>query len=362
MISQFSVFNNESEFFFDPHMRQLLIELVNQDGSAVQLGKLSGAQTFIGREPGEGGVTVDNSAVSRQHGLICCGRAHWLYKDLGSTNGTWHNGAPVTGGSWRILRHGDLLQLADSVLRLTEEKPPGYSSPASGTSIGGRALIVFAHGNFQEEYPVPEYGRALVVGGSRGDLQLEGDLAELPTLVVERRGDKICAFGLSKDLKVQVNDKEMTDLVSLRDGDQLTLGQYIILFSDPSSAEKKATGPVPGTPQRDPGSISRTVEQTTKLAGVREWGNGSERGSGAAAKPQVRSQFGQRPELDETVAIDPRSLSEGSQGFDRPPASRYAVAPSSSSSLENLEDKVILIIGGLLVLAVLVLLIWWFLG
>jgi pSer/pThr/pTyr-binding forkhead associated (FHA) protein len=363
MISQFSVFNEQDAYWVDPDMKQLRVGLVNQDGSEVPLGVVDSAEVFIGREPGEGGITVDNSAVSRQHGLFFCGREQWLFKDLGSTNGTWHNGLKLKNGAWRILREGDLLQLADSVLRMHEQSGAGMAPQHGG--LGGRALIVFAKGEFAKELSVPEYGRALVVGGSRADLPLDGDLAELPTLVIERRGEKICAFGLAREQKVYINDREMAELVALKDSDEIRIGQYSILFSDPASIDRRVSGAVPGTPQRDPGSIAKAVEQTSKLTGVRDWGSGESEGFGSG-KAQSRMPFGQVSDtesLDETQAIDSRAFRQGGN-VDRHPGLRFADEEEQGSgpSLEALEDKVIVIIGGVLVVTLLVLLVWWFLG
>jgi hypothetical protein len=363
MISAYSVYSEPESYLFEPDMKQLALELLGPDGTLSPLGVVESAEVFIGREPGDGGLTVDNSAVSRQHGLFFCGREQWLFKDLGSTNGTWHNGVKVKSEGWRIVRDGDLLQLADSVLRITEKSSGSFGS--QNTSLGGRALIVFAKGEFAKEVSVPEYGRALVVGGSRADLALDGDLAELPTLVIERRGERICAFGLAHEQKVQINDREMAELVALKDSDEIRVGQYTILFSDPSSSERRVQGAVPGTPQRDPGSIAKAVEQTSKLTSVREWGNG-ESDSLNAGKVQSRMPFGQIEDtgkLEETQSIDPRSFGHNTARYDRRPGQVYDEDDQSRGvSLEALEDKVILIIGGLLVVTLLVLVVWWVLG
>ena len=347
-------------------MKQLRIELIGQAGATQQLGVVSSAEVFIGREPGDGGIVVDNSAVSRQHGYFFCGREQWLFKDMGSTNGTWHNGVRVKSESWRILRDGDLLQLADSVLRISEQGGQDYSQ-----SNLNRVLVVFDKNGFLREVAVPEYGRALVVGGSRADFPLDGDLAELPTLVVERRGERICAFGMAREQKVQINEREMAELVALKDGDEIKIGQYFLLFSDPASADKRISGAVPGTPQRDQASISKVVEQTSRLTGVREWGTVSSDNI-PLSKTQARIPFGNIDEikgLDETQTIDSsaygRTQSAALQGHvDRHPGSRFADEENygPGPTLEALEDKVIIIIGGLLVVTLLVLVVWWVLG
>lgn len=360
--------------FFDRSMAKFLrIDQVGDQGPK-QIGKLESGEVYIGREPGTlTGITVENTAISRQHGLFVRGRNSWLFKDLGSTNGSWLNGKPLKAGQWRIVRSGDVVQLADSVLAITEERGPGFAAPGSA-SIGGRALIVFLNGNFKEEYPVPEYGRALVVGGSRGDLSIDGDLAELPTLVIERRGEKICAFGLSKDLKVYVNEQEMTDVVALKDCDELKVGPYSIVYGDPATAEARPgqrPAPAAGTQfgtRTDIGQSGGPVDQTARLSSVRGWANAEggppSDGTLTGPKSQPRLPFGQGergsdPSLDETISIDPREMRGKGSGYDRHPSTRYVEEEGPSMSLQAVEDKVIIIIGFVLLISLLGLVVWW---
>lgn len=350
----------------------LRLDLVTPEGSK-QVGKIESGEILIGREPGTpNGITIENTAISRQHAQFLRGRNCWLFKDLGSTNGSWLNGKPLKAGSWRIVRSGDVVQLADSVLQISEERGPGFAPPGSSSGMGGKALVVFSHGNFQDEFPVPEYGRALVVGGSRNDLALEGDLAELPTLVIERRGEKICAFGLAKEQKVYINDQEMSDLVALKDGDEIQVGQYSVLFSDPRTQPsandglRTAGGLFAGEPAR--ASSEGPVEQTTRLSAVRGWANaeGSPANEGmlTAPKTQPRLPFGQQgiqddPSLEETVAISPDDPRLKGTGYDRHPSTRYVEDSGPNLSLEAVEDKVIIIIGFVLLIALLGLVLWW---
>ncbi len=347
----------------------LRIDLTKPDG-AVPIGKIESGEAFIGREPGTAtGITVDNTAISRQHGLFVRGRNCWVFRDLGSTNGSWLNGKPLKAGQWKIVRSGDVLQLADSALNLVEERGPGFAAPGSTSNVGGRALIVFSGGNFQDEYPIPEYGRALVVGGSRSDLPLDGDLAELPTLVVERRGEGICAFGLAKDQKVYINENEMNDVVPLKDGDDIQVGQYSILYSDPTGQRAGAAQQPPLFAGERPsaGASVGPVEQTTRLSGVRGWANteGAAPSDGmlTGAKTQPRLNFGQQdyadPNAEETIAIDPNDSRLRGLGYDRHPSTRYVEEGRQGVSLEAVEDKVILIIGFVLLLALLGLVLWW---
>jgi pSer/pThr/pTyr-binding forkhead associated (FHA) protein len=61
-------------------------------------------------------VGEDVPLVSRRHALIR--RTGWgiTVQDLGSTNGTWLNGDPLTSGQTYMLRNGDQLKLAEQLL------------------------------------------------------------------------------------------------------------------------------------------------------------------------------------------------------------------------------------------------------
>lgn len=368
MISASAAFRLTEPFFDNSMAKFLRVDLLSPEG-AKTLGKLELGEVFIGREPGTPtGITVDNTAISRQHGLFVRGRNHWLFKDLGSTNGSWLNGKPIKAGQWKIVRSGDMLQLADSALSMVEERGAGLSAPGVASTTGGRSLIVFSHDTFQDEFPVPEYGRALVVGGSRSDLSLDGDLAELPTLVIERRGERICAFGLAKDLKVYVNEHEMTELVALKDSDELKLGQYTILFSDPGSAEARPGPAAQETSYSErPSGAPATgpVEQTTRLSGVRGWTTEGAGGEGflTGPKTQPRLPFGQGgtgdPPIDETISIASTEIREKAKGYDRHPSTRYVEEEGAPYSMEAMEDKVIIIIGFVLLISLLGLVVWW---
>lgn len=373
MISASTAFTLTEPFFYRSMAKFLRIDQVFDQGPKT-IGKLESGEVFVGREPGTAtGITVDNTAISRQHGLFLRGRNSWLFKDLGSTNGSWLNGKPLKAGQWRFVRSGDVVQLADAVLSITEDRGPGFAAPGT-SAMGGRTLIVFSNGDFKEEYPVPEYGRALVVGGSRGDLPIDGDLAELPTLVVERRGEKICAFGLSKDLKVYINEQEMTDVVALKDSDEIKVGAYQIVYGDPSTADTRpaarssaAAGQFPTRAEGVPGS--GPIDQTARLSSVRGWANAEGAAGGGdgmltGPKSQPRLPFGQGergsdPSMDETISIDPRDLHGKGSGYDRHPSTRYVEDEGPPISLQAVEDKVIVIIGFVLLISLLALVVWW---
>lgn len=59
-------------------------------------------------------IAINDTRVSRRHAHIRQEDFRYLIEDLGSTNGTWLNGARLAGSAQ--LRHGDQIQIADVVL------------------------------------------------------------------------------------------------------------------------------------------------------------------------------------------------------------------------------------------------------
>ena len=83
-------------------------------------GRLSGmridltqTKMLIGRTKGD--VVIDDPKISREHGSIEWTTDGFLYADLGSTNGSFVNHLPVSS---HLLKHGDVLRLGETELRL----------------------------------------------------------------------------------------------------------------------------------------------------------------------------------------------------------------------------------------------------
>lgn len=63
-------------------------------------------------------IVVDDPGVSRRHVAVRHGPDGWLAEDLGSTNGSTVNGAPLDGA--RVLASGDEIELGSTTLRFEE--------------------------------------------------------------------------------------------------------------------------------------------------------------------------------------------------------------------------------------------------
>ncbi|MDA1348405.1 MAG: FHA domain-containing protein [Chloroflexi bacterium] len=81
------------------------------DGTSIPI---AGERLTLGRDD-ENDVVIRGSGVSRTHAEIVEGEQIYLVRDLGSTNGTFVNGDPV---SERPLSHGDVIRLGPSMVSL----------------------------------------------------------------------------------------------------------------------------------------------------------------------------------------------------------------------------------------------------
>lgn len=69
----------------------------------------------MGRAPGCT-IVVDDTYVSQLHARVYKGEDGWYVEDIGSTNGTFLNGAQLTGS--RRVRRGDRIQLGNAVVEV----------------------------------------------------------------------------------------------------------------------------------------------------------------------------------------------------------------------------------------------------
>jgi serine phosphatase RsbU (regulator of sigma subunit) len=88
---------------------------------------------YVGRAV-DCGMVIDDGAASRQHASITCNDGAFIWKDLGSTNGTLLNGARMLEGK---LSHGDRMQIGETVLRfeIEEVEGDGVSAPDGSTVL-----------------------------------------------------------------------------------------------------------------------------------------------------------------------------------------------------------------------------------
>lgn len=207
---------------------RLAIEEIRKGSDSHTLGYLEGSEMVIGRDK-TCPLSIDNAALSRQHGVFQQVNGHWIYRDLGSTNGSWLNGQPVAEGQWRLIRAGDLMQIADIAMRIIAEG----SGEADGDTKKNRSLLVFTNGIFLREVEVPSSGVALRIGSQDADLPIETVSDQPITAIIERIGLDITVSHTGLDGELLVNDEPLYGEGALSDRDALRVQQYTVILNDP---------------------------------------------------------------------------------------------------------------------------------
>lgn len=336
-------------------MNGIILEEVHSDGVR-EVARVDSGELTLGREPDntteKPGVALGHTAISREHGVIMRARNHWFYKDLGSTNGSWINGKKCEPDRWGLIRSKDYIQLADVAVRIrsqSDTQAPNMSS----------SLIIFRDGVFADEFPIPSFGRALVVGGSESDLDIRGDIYEKPSLVVERRGENVCCYNVAKEYPLTNNGETVSETVTLIDRDLIRLCEYDVIVNDSAS------------------SISPDVMQQADGGGqipsmLKSWGEGARpdladqasEPAGAASRPLVNPSFGKKVDDDdmsysETASIDQDYVNEALGTIDGHPSARFTPEDPGAYHFSSHEDKIILFVGFILFLVLMVLVVWW---
>jgi len=337
--------------------KELVLEEI-QESEFKEVARIPGGEVIVGREP-DHGIALGHQAISREHGAFMRMRNHWFFKDLGSTNGSWLNDKKVEAGNWILIRPDDYLQLADVAVRLRlDENSASSSGVGSYQNKIGRSLIIFSSGKFIDEFPIPEFGRALVVGGGQADLEIHGDLYDNPSLVIEKRGDNVCAFSVAKQLDLYRNGESIEETINLKDRDFLDVAEYRVIFSEPPTSTLG-------------GAFTESGSFEPLEARMQGWGEGQ----GPDLIPKVgadsgysrsvpNSGFGRSFEEDdisfsETVSMDPEAMGGAIGGRDLHPSSRYGYGDLDNTGGGSGEDRIIILVAIVLFVILLSLVVWW---
>jgi DNA-binding winged helix-turn-helix (wHTH) protein len=87
-------------------------------------------ENILGRDSHQG-VEIDSATVSRRHARITVSTTEATLEDLGSKNGTFVGGAPVSGTV--ALRDGDEIRTGSVVMRFRMSAPKGATATWSGS-------------------------------------------------------------------------------------------------------------------------------------------------------------------------------------------------------------------------------------
>lgn len=181
--------------------------LLSPDGTSHPLS----ARTVLGRAP-SCGVVSDDARVSGEHLVLTWQGAHWMVRDLGSSNGTWVNGSRLSPGQKLSLEPEAKLAIGsqDSLWTLQDTSAPGaWAHSQSGHQVQARggvlllpsaqspelALMLGKQGWLLDEGVPVQDGAVVQAGGQSWTLRLPHFVA--PT--VDARAAPTLHFRISQD-------------------------------------------------------------------------------------------------------------------------------------------------------------------
>lgn len=178
--------------------------LVGPGGAPIAL---KAGRTSIGRAD-DNDLVLDSPKVSRRHARITCDAGTCRVEDLGSSNGTFVNGQPVTRTA---LSPGDRLRVGDVEFTYQAEDVSGPWLDLDGT-----------------RYPLAA-ARVTIGRAGENDMQLPDDLVSRHHARIERQAGQLVLVDLGSTNGTFVNERRIQQH-TLRDGDAIRIGRSTMRF------------------------------------------------------------------------------------------------------------------------------------
>ncbi len=112
---------------------------------------LKAGENLIGRDPSSD-VLLSDGTVSRRHARIVIEENHAYLEDLGSTNGTMLNGAPLAPNERVPLAHEAQVQFGSLIM--TVELPEGFETPTVAEEVAPPVAYLVAVENPEMRFPL----------------------------------------------------------------------------------------------------------------------------------------------------------------------------------------------------------------
>jgi hypothetical protein len=158
----------------------------------------------------------------------------WVYQDLESLNGTWINGTRIRPSGLTIVRPGDVLEVADLVLKISVIGDPPKTLP--------RSVLVFRNLHFKAEFRFVAGDSIVQFGGDKPDFSLLGGDVYPPEpededVMIVAQGESFGVESSSDDL-FSVKGRKVGSGEALADNDELGIGPWTVVINDENSTRR----------------------------------------------------------------------------------------------------------------------------
>jgi pSer/pThr/pTyr-binding forkhead associated (FHA) protein len=263
------------------------------------------ARIVLGRAPAAD-VRIPSPTVSEAHASVQLKGSDWMLTDLGSRNGTKHNGKRLLPERARKLQDGDMVEVGNYVLTfhtgvvVTEPMSAERTAElarrlwreaqsARGHALDAPRLTVVNGPRAGERLEIPAAPSRLHIGqGESCQLQLPDPVLARETLEVVHDVEGVLVKTVSGDAALQLAGQRWKAR-RLRDRDELSIGTTRLLFEEPAQGAIDALKNAPDEPLPDAEAVD--VERTQTAPELR---------SSAPPRPQ--------PSAAKTSSTPPSSL------------------------------------------------------
>ena len=206
------------------------LESIHKSGTS-QIAIVDRGVITIGRSK-DNAISVDSTSVSRNHGEFICTGSHWVYRDLGSTNGSSINHVRMQPGHIKLLKDRDMLSFSNFHI--------GVSYLSQMPSEIPNSIVVFYKDRFFSEYIPRSNADTLCAGGSDSEIIIEGEDNTLVQFAIQFQNDAFSMQLFQISTPVLVNGEAVNGYTQLYDIDEILVGDYVIIINSQRCARAVA--------------------------------------------------------------------------------------------------------------------------
>jgi hypothetical protein len=192
------------------------------EGGSTEIAVVDHGIISIGRHQSNT-IVVDSSSVSRNHGELICAGSHWVFRDLGSTNGSFINDRPIPAGQLKLVKDNSIVCLSNFHIAVSylEAKPADCVN----------SLLIFYRDRFLSEY-IPQHREdVFYAGGEFQNIRIEGEDPHVTQFSIQFRQDVFSIQLFQISVPILVNGQTINNFANLNDTDEILVDDFTILVN-----------------------------------------------------------------------------------------------------------------------------------